>query len=144
MSAGGGRAGHVLLGPGNLDLDSIVKFPSLFHMNSSCNFFDYRFDSYSLLYQWSLTSVALLSTSDISQSCAPLGRSMFTMTPISDHALFIYGGLGTDGNTLSKHQSVVLLHLTQNTFCYIKTASWMNYETDFLFLCLCGCFVSCL
>lgn len=38
---------------------------------------------------------------DISPSCAPLGRSMFTMTPTSDHTLFIYGGLGTDGNTLN-------------------------------------------
>ncbi|XP_076616563.1 kelch domain-containing protein 1-like [Chaetodon auriga] len=38
---------------------------------------------------------------DLSQSCTPLGRSMFTMTAISDDALFIYGGLGTDGNTLN-------------------------------------------
>ncbi|XP_038592082.1 kelch domain-containing protein 1-like isoform X1 [Micropterus salmoides] len=38
---------------------------------------------------------------DLSQSCTPLGRSMFTMTPISDHTLFIYGGLGTDGKTLN-------------------------------------------
>ncbi|KAE8283954.1 Kelch domain-containing protein 1 [Larimichthys crocea] len=38
---------------------------------------------------------------DLSQSCTPLGRSMFTMTSISDHTLFIYGGLGTDGNTLN-------------------------------------------
>ncbi|KAM9336264.1 kelch domain-containing protein 1-like [Symphorus nematophorus] len=36
-----------------------------------------------------------------SQLSAPMGRSMFTMTPISDHTLFIYGGLGTDGNTLN-------------------------------------------
>ncbi|XP_030256025.1 kelch domain-containing protein 1-like [Sparus aurata] len=38
---------------------------------------------------------------DVSQSSAPLGRSMFTMTPTSDHTLFIYGGLGVDGNTLN-------------------------------------------
>ncbi|XP_070708381.1 kelch domain-containing protein 1-like [Pempheris klunzingeri] len=38
---------------------------------------------------------------DVSQSCTPLGRSMFTMTPTSDHTLFIYGGLGTNGNTLN-------------------------------------------
>ncbi|XP_047464736.1 kelch domain-containing protein 1-like [Mugil cephalus] len=38
---------------------------------------------------------------DISPSCAPLGRSMHTMTPISDHTLFVYGGLSTDGNTLN-------------------------------------------
>ncbi|XP_042363845.1 kelch domain-containing protein 1-like isoform X2 [Plectropomus leopardus] len=37
---------------------------------------------------------------DLSSSCAPMGRSMFTMTPTSDHTLFIYGGLGTDGRTL--------------------------------------------
>ncbi|KAM6897618.1 kelch domain-containing protein 1-like [Xenentodon cancila] len=37
---------------------------------------------------------------DISSSCAPLGRSMHTMTPTSDHTLFTYGGLGTDGSTL--------------------------------------------
>ncbi|XP_062299094.1 kelch domain-containing protein 1-like [Scomber scombrus] len=34
-------------------------------------------------------------------SCTPLGRSMHTMTSISDHSLFIYGGLGTDGITLN-------------------------------------------
>ncbi|XP_073346124.1 kelch domain-containing protein 1-like [Pagrus major] len=38
---------------------------------------------------------------DVSRCCAPLGRSMFTMTPTSDHTLFIYGGLGVDGNTLN-------------------------------------------
>ncbi|XP_054455205.1 kelch domain-containing protein 1-like [Anoplopoma fimbria] len=38
---------------------------------------------------------------DVSPSCVPLGRSMFTMTPTSDHTLFIYGGLGMDGNTLN-------------------------------------------
>ncbi|TNN84813.1 Kelch domain-containing protein 1 [Liparis tanakae] len=38
---------------------------------------------------------------DVSLSCLPLGRSMFTMTPTSDHALFVYGGLGTDGKTLN-------------------------------------------
>ncbi|XP_068161894.1 kelch domain-containing protein 1-like [Antennarius striatus] len=38
---------------------------------------------------------------DISQFSAPLGRSMFTMTPITDHTLFIFGGLGVDGNTLN-------------------------------------------
>lgn len=27
---------------------------------------------------------------------------MFTMTAVSDHTLFIYGGLGTDGKTLSE------------------------------------------
>ncbi|KAK5881557.1 hypothetical protein CesoFtcFv8_022340 [Champsocephalus esox] len=37
---------------------------------------------------------------DFSPSCSPLGRSMLTMTPTSDHTLFIYGGLGIDGNTL--------------------------------------------
>ncbi|KAG7227721.1 hypothetical protein INR49_029485, partial [Caranx melampygus] len=42
-----------------------------------------------------------IGDTDISSSCSPLGRSMHTMTPISDHALFVYGGLGTDGNTLN-------------------------------------------
>ncbi|XP_040032597.2 kelch domain-containing protein 1 [Gasterosteus aculeatus] len=38
---------------------------------------------------------------DLGPSRAPLGRSMFTMTPTSDHTLFVYGGLGTDGSTLN-------------------------------------------
>eukprot|EP00064_Thunnus_orientalis_P010872 superscaffoldBa00001514_g10901 len=47
------------------------------------------------------TKVTSLVAGDTSPSCTPLGRSMHTMTPISDHTLFIYGGLGTDGNTLN-------------------------------------------
>lgn len=35
-----------------------------------------------------------------------MGRSMLTMTSVSDHTLFIYGGLGIDGNTLGKSASV--------------------------------------
>lgn len=35
---------------------------------------------------------------------------MFTMTPVSDHTLFIYGGFGTYGNTLSES----LMHLLLN------------------------------
>ncbi|XP_024857884.1 kelch domain-containing protein 1-like isoform X1 [Kryptolebias marmoratus] len=38
---------------------------------------------------------------DLLPSCAPLGRSMHTMTPTSDSNLFVYGGLGIDGNTLN-------------------------------------------
>ncbi|KAM9424584.1 kelch domain-containing protein 1-like [Pholidichthys leucotaenia] len=38
---------------------------------------------------------------DISPSCAPLGRSLHTMTPTSDQGLFVYGGLGTNGETLN-------------------------------------------
>uniref|UniRef100_A0A3Q2QJP0 Kelch domain-containing protein 1 n=1 Tax=Fundulus heteroclitus TaxID=8078 RepID=A0A3Q2QJP0_FUNHE len=38
---------------------------------------------------------------DILPSGAPLGRSMHTMSSISDQVLFIYGGLGVDGNTLN-------------------------------------------
>uniref|UniRef100_A0A8D3CLK0 Kelch domain-containing protein 1 n=2 Tax=Scophthalmus maximus TaxID=52904 RepID=A0A8D3CLK0_SCOMX len=34
-------------------------------------------------------------------SCSPLGRSMHTMTAVSDHSLFVYGGLGRDGSTLN-------------------------------------------
>ncbi|XP_003977277.1 kelch domain-containing protein 1-like [Takifugu rubripes] len=37
---------------------------------------------------------------DVSRSRSPPGRSMLTMTCVSDEALFIYGGLGMDGNTL--------------------------------------------
>ncbi|XP_028332886.1 kelch domain-containing protein 1-like [Gouania willdenowi] len=33
--------------------------------------------------------------------CSPLGRCMHTMTSISDHKLFVYGGLGVDGSTLN-------------------------------------------
>lgn len=47
-----------------------------------------------------LTSGSL--PSDVSASRSPLGRSMLTMTSISDHTLFVYGGLGVDGNTLSE------------------------------------------
>ncbi|XP_060884497.1 kelch domain-containing protein 1-like isoform X1 [Labrus mixtus] len=38
---------------------------------------------------------------DLPPSCLPMGRLMHTMTPVSDHTLFVYGGLGTDGNTLN-------------------------------------------
>ncbi|KAF7203989.1 kelch domain-containing protein 1 [Nothobranchius furzeri] len=38
---------------------------------------------------------------DFPPSRAPLGRSMHTMTSTSDKNLFIYGGLGIDGNTLN-------------------------------------------
>ncbi|KAM9831208.1 LOW QUALITY PROTEIN: kelch domain-containing protein 1-like [Neosynchiropus ocellatus] len=38
---------------------------------------------------------------DVPSSSAPPGRSMHTMTPVSDHSLFVYGGLSTNGNTLS-------------------------------------------
>ncbi|XP_071401832.1 kelch domain-containing protein 1-like [Centroberyx affinis] len=38
---------------------------------------------------------------DLPPSCVPLGRSMHTLTPTSDHTLFLFGGLGTDGNPLS-------------------------------------------
>ncbi|KAM4524359.1 kelch domain-containing protein 1-like [Odontesthes bonariensis] len=38
---------------------------------------------------------------NVSPSVVPPGRSMHTMTSISDHMLFIYGGLGMDGNTLN-------------------------------------------
>uniref|UniRef100_H3DA96 Kelch domain containing 1 n=1 Tax=Tetraodon nigroviridis TaxID=99883 RepID=H3DA96_TETNG len=38
---------------------------------------------------------------DVSRSGSPLGRTMLTMTSVSDHRLFMYGGLGMDGNTLS-------------------------------------------
>lgn len=68
----------------------------------------------------------LLHTSDVSQSCTPLGRSLFTMTPISDHTLFIYGGVATVRNTLSKSQSLMSQHI--HTVCLLlheqNCASW--------------------
>ncbi|KAA8581300.1 hypothetical protein FQN60_002881 [Etheostoma spectabile] len=57
-----------------------------------------------------LTSCVLLSTSDIPASCAPLGRSMFTMTPTSDHTLFIYGGLVTGHLVLEEGHLVSVSH----------------------------------
>lgn len=47
--------------------------------------------------------------SDLPHCSTPLGRSMFTITPTSDHTLFIYGGVGAEGNTLS--ESLVPLFL---------------------------------
>lgn len=103
MFAGSGIVGHVLLGLGNLDLDSTVKLlPSFTHSEP--------FDVWLLLLlilvlHWHLTCYPLCASpfvSDLSQTCAPLGRSMFTMTATSDQTLFIYGGLGVNGNTLSK------------------------------------------
>lgn len=91
LCAGSQRAGHVLLGPGHLDLDSNVTPPPIQPS---------RLDFNALL-----TSAAFLS--DVSRSCSPLGRSMLTMTCVSDEALFIYGGLGMDGNTL--RESCLLL-----------------------------------
>ncbi|XP_037547154.1 kelch domain-containing protein 1 [Nematolebias whitei] len=38
---------------------------------------------------------------DCSPSCAPLGRSMHTMTSTSNGNLFVYGGLGVDGTTMN-------------------------------------------
>lgn len=111
LFAGCSRVGHVLLRPGDLDMDSIVKRPSLF----SYFHISYLFRSSNCL---SAVPLCSLSPSDLSSSCSPLGRSMHTMTAISDHTLFIYGGLGADGNTLSKSQprrkyrSLYSLHLS--------------------------------
>ncbi|KAJ3608048.1 hypothetical protein NHX12_025098 [Muraenolepis orangiensis] len=33
---------------------------------------------------------------DLSSSCVPIGRSMHTLTPTSDHTLLLYGGLGVN------------------------------------------------
>ncbi|XP_029954006.1 kelch domain-containing protein 1-like [Salarias fasciatus] len=44
---------------------------------------------------WTWTEIVMPPT------FAPLGRSMHTMTSISDHALFVFGGLGIDGVTLN-------------------------------------------
>lgn len=43
-----------------------------------------------------------LHISDLPHRSTPPGRSMFTITPTSAHTLFIYGGVGADGTTLSK------------------------------------------
>lgn len=85
-SAGRCSAGFVLLGPGDLDLDRTV---TLFH----------TLVTVSLLF---LTLICFLYVSDLPYSSAPPGRSMFSMTPTSDHTLFIFGGADTDRNTLSK------------------------------------------
>uniref|UniRef100_A0A3P8VI15 Kelch domain containing 1 n=1 Tax=Cynoglossus semilaevis TaxID=244447 RepID=A0A3P8VI15_CYNSE len=45
---------------------------------------------------------------DIPMSCSPMGRSMHTMTAIADHSLLVYGGLGTDGSTLSDLGNTVI------------------------------------
>lgn len=88
LCAGSQRAGHVLLGPGHLDLDSNVTPPLSLIQPSRLDF------------NGLLTSAAFLS--DVSRSRSPPGRSMLTMTCVSDEALFIYGGLGMDGNTLGE------------------------------------------
>lgn len=90
-SAGCGSAGFVLRGPGELDLEPNV---TLFHrlitvINVSV------FDLVTLI-------TCLLYASDLPCSSSPPGRSMFSMTPTSDHTLFIFGGAGADRNTLSK------------------------------------------
>lgn len=107
MFAGSYRVGNVLLRPGNLDLDSIVKLPSLFNVVVTfiLGLIFEAFHSNDILTSVKFCYVCvLLYTSDISQSCTPAGRSMFTMTPISDHTLFMYGGVSTNRNTLSKSQ----------------------------------------
>lgn len=48
------------------------------------------------------TNDLFLYISDLPHCSTPPGRSMFTITPTSDHTLFIYGGVGADGNTLSE------------------------------------------
>ncbi|XP_061911165.1 kelch domain-containing protein 1-like [Entelurus aequoreus] len=47
------------------------------------------------LNQWTWTQF------DFSSSCAPMGRSVHTMTPTSQHTLLVFGGLGVDGSTLN-------------------------------------------
>lgn len=46
--------------------------------------------------------ISFLYVSDLLWPSAPSGRSMFSMTPTSDHQLFIFGGADADRNTLSK------------------------------------------
>lgn len=109
-------------------------------------------------------AVCLSSISDVSQSSAPLGRSMFTMTPTSDHTLFIYGGLGVDGNTLSKSRQQTWSECDASTLiskcsrCTSPAASvkltdsetvnspqpqtWHNMTPKTCFYFVCSCFVS--
>ncbi|XP_010902631.1 kelch domain-containing protein 1 [Esox lucius] len=44
---------------------------------------------------WTWTQIDLLS------SLVPVGRSMHTLTPVSDHTLFLFGGLSISGNPLN-------------------------------------------
>lgn len=53
--------------------------------------------------------VLFLYISDLPRCSTPPGRSMFTITPTSDHTLFVYGGVGADGNTLSESLTPLFL-----------------------------------
>lgn len=100
-------------GPG---LSCKKHFHSFKHTVVLTVFFLKRFDHNDLFTFLLHSAVCLSSISDVSQSSAPLGRSMFTMTPTSDHTLFIYGGLGVDGNTLSKSRQKTWSECDASTF----------------------------
>lgn len=55
------------------------------------------------------TNDLFLYISGLPHRSTPSGRSMLTITPTSDHTLFIYGGVGADGNTLSESLMPLLL-----------------------------------
>lgn len=98
LFTGNSRVGHLLLGPWDLDMDPIVRSPFICIID------------FKNIYLFPSNPAVLLCSSffsDIPPSCAPLGRSMHTMTSTSDHTLFIYGGLGIDGNTLSESHSCI-------------------------------------
>lgn len=101
--AGSSRVGHVLLRPGHLDLDRTVNFLSLLHAYKSNDLIG--FDLSGLLTTALYFFYLSFLNSDISSAFAPLGRSWHTMTPTSDHTLFMYGGFGTNGDTLSKSKN---------------------------------------
>ena len=55
--------------------------------------------------------VMLDSFSAPSSSCIPLGRSLHTLCPASDHTLFLYGGLGITGEPMSKSKCTLQVWL---------------------------------
>lgn len=121
MFAGSCSVGHVLLGPGDVDLDSIVNLLHSFRVVVTFNVDSPHSNDF-------LSCVVFTSTSDVSQSLGPLGRSMFTMTPTSDHTLFIYGGLCAYGTTLSKSGFLLSEILTSRTDYEQKWITTLNKE----------------
>lgn len=88
--AGGNGTGHLLPGSGHLDLDLLVKA----QFNQFVQFVFSGLECFS--------SFDCVRDRPASRSRPPLGRSMFTMTALSDGSLFIFGGLRADGETLSE------------------------------------------
>lgn len=81
-----------------------------------------------------------LFTSDISLSSAPLGRSMFTMTPVWDHTLLVYGGVSTDGDTLSKSLRVRISQSPPDAASLLLHSGSVSSPSGF-FVSLCSHFI---